>query len=122
MRARIYPKQVGRQVALLELAQFRGLDVRRPRPRSWSPRRCERPVPPAVPAARGMRVHRRVRGGIQASQSDEIRAPEWGDIEKGKVKAPRVGRRPAMRQVFKSISWRRLTRRAHEEVGTPNIS
>jgi trehalose 6-phosphate synthase len=61
-------------------------------------------------------------GGIQASQSDEIRVPEWGDIEKGKVKAPRVGGRPAMRQVFKSISWRRPTRRAHEEVGTPNIS
>jgi len=60
--------------------------------------------------------------GEKASQSDEIRAPVWGDIEKGKVKGSRVGGRPAMRQVFKSISWRRPTRRAHEELGTPNIT
>jgi hypothetical protein len=122
MRPRIYPKQVGRQVALLELAQFRGLDVavrvldhgRLVVANALFPRRFQRPAECACTVVS--------EGGIQASQSDEIRAPEWGDIEKAKVKAPRVGGRPAMRQVFKSISWRRPTRRDHEEVSAPNIS
>ncbi len=30
------------------------------------------------------------RGGTQTLRSDEIQGPEWGDIEKGKVEAPRA--------------------------------